>query len=898
MRHEDQRPDPDALLAQFKEDTARAQRGKLKVFFGASPGVGKTYAMLAEARRLRYQGVDVVVGVAETHGRAETAAQLQGLEQIPPRRVEYRGRQLQEFDLDTALARRPSILLVDELAHSNAEGSRHPKRWQDVEELLAAGIDVLTTVNVQHIESLNDVVGSITGIRVWETVPDHVFDEANEVILVDLPPDDLLRRLKEGKVYLPEQAERAIQNFFRKGNLMALRELALRRTAERVDDQMQAFRRDTHEQQVWQTGDALLVCIGPGAGEEKLVRTAARLAVKFNAPWHAVYVETPALQQLPDHVRAQTMKSLKLAEELGGQSTTLAAQDAAEALVRYARQHNLGRLVVGRASFSASRWRFSPTLSRRLAAMAPDIDLINVAREPPARGRPSPRNGDQALNPRANWPAYGYTLLSALTINAITAPLVNLLDLANIVMIFLLGVVFVAYFFGRAPSVLMACLSVASFDFFFVPPRLSFAVSDVQYLITFAVMLAVGLLIGQLMSGVRYQLRVSLSREERAKQLFRMAKSLSSALTEEQVAQIAGELVNTSLDARACLLILTLEDTLRQIDNPEQPSVDRAIAQWSYDHAEAAGLGTDTLPAASQLYLPLRAPMRTRGVLVVEPRVPQLLQIPEQRRLLDTYAALISIALERVHFVTVAQDSLVRMESERLRNTLLAALSHDLRTPLTALVGLSENLEQAMLLEKSSHIDNVRAIAEQAKRTCRLMNNLLDMAKLQTDGLTLNKDWQSIDELVGSAITGLEPTIQEFQLQLELPPDLPLVRCDAMLVGRVLFNLLENVTKYCPLDTVMGVSAVARDKFMEIEVWDRGPGLPCNTQQSLFEKFVRGEREDATPGVGLGLAICQSIVQAHGGKIWAHNRGDGGASFHFTLPLEPAPSLPKEALRD
>ncbi|HEY7761163.1 MAG TPA: two-component system sensor histidine kinase KdpD, partial [Burkholderiales bacterium] len=870
-----------------------------KIFFGASPGVGKTYAMLLEARRLRAEGLDVVVGVVETHGRSETAALLDGLEVLPRKEVDYRGRKLQEFDLDAALKRRPPVLLVDELAHTNALGSRHPKRWQDVDELLAAGIDVLTTVNVQHMESLNDIVGGITGIRVAETVPDHVFGRANEVVLVDLPPDDLLLRLKEGKVYLPDQAERAIQNFFRKGNLIALRELALRQTADRVDDQMRAFRRATTEAQVWQTRDTLLACVGPSDVDDKVVRTAARLAAKLDSAWHAVYAETPALQRLPEAQRSAILKTLRLAQELGAQTATLPAQDAVEAVLDYARRNNLGRIVVGRSTRARVRWPGRQSFSRRLGARAPDIDLIAVAREE-ERARRAPATETEteraeAIRRQRLW-GYAYAVLTCIGITALATPLRHHIDLANIVMLFLLGVVFVANRFGRGPAVLAAVLSVASFDFFFVPPRLTFAVSDVQYLLTFAVMLIVGLVTGHLTAGLRYQARVARSREERARSLYEMARSLSSSLVEEQVVEISDKFVESSFRAKAAILLPDLSGKLQPpLMYGATPAYDLAVAQWCYDRSAPAGAGTDTLPANPQLYLPLRAPMRVRGVLVVEPSSTRLLMIPEQRRLLDTFAALVAIALERIHFVSVAQDTLIKMESERLRNTLLAALSHDLRTPLTALVGLAETLYLDLTAAESGHADRASVLREQALRTSRMVNNLLEMARLQSGEVKPRKDWQSMEEIVGGALKALDAGLAGRPLRLDLPADLPLVKCDAGLIERVLVNLLENALKYTPPGTAIGVGAARGDAVMRVEVWDEGPGLPAGQERAMFARFTRGEKESVVPGVGLGLAICEAIVEAHGGKIWAENRTPHGARFIFTLPLDEQPAVEHEA---
>jgi len=898
MTQYDRRPNPDALLAQAKAQESEARRGKLKIFFGASPGVGKTYAMLLEARRLRAQALDVVVGVVETHGRSETAVLMEDLELLPRREVEHRACRLQEFDLDAALKRRPPVLLVDELAHSNAPGCRHPKRWQDIEELLAAGIDVFTTVNVQHIESLNDIVGGITGIRVSETVPDRVFAEANEVVLVDLTPDDLLVRLREGKVYLPEQAERAIQNFFRKGNLIALRELALRQTADRVDDQMRAFRRTTTEAQVWHTRDTLLACVGPSDVDEKVVRTAARLAAKLDATWHAVYVETPALQRLPEAQRHAILKTLKLAQDLGAETATLPAQDEVEALLDYARRNNLGWIVVGRSTRARLRWWRRQPFSRRLGAQAPDIDLIAVAREEDRVRRVTavevePREGAKAP---VRLRGYLYAALTCIGITVVAAPLLRHFDLANIVMLFLLGVVFIAYRFGRGPSALAAVLSVASFDFFFVPPRLTFAVSDVQYLVTFAVMLIVGLVTGHLTAGLRYQARVAGYREERARSLSEMAKALSSALVETRVVEISDKFVESSFRAKAAILLPDLSDKLEvPAVHGAMPPYDLAVAQWCYDKNEPAGAGTDTLPANPQLYLPLKAPMRVRGVLVVEPSKARLLMIPEQRRLLDTFAALVAIALERIHFVSVAQETLIKMESERLRNALLAALSHDLRTPLTALVGLAETLSLELAAAQSDHADKANVIREQALRTSRMVNNLLEMARLQSGEVKLRKDWQSIEEIVGSVLKGLDPALIEHPLKLDLPADLSLVRCDALLIERVLVNLLENATKYTPPGTTIGVTASRADEVLRVEVWDEGPGLPSGRERVIFEKFARGQKESIIPGTGLGLAICEAIIEAHDGKIWAEHRPPHGARFIFTLPLDEQPVVEPEA---
>jgi two-component system sensor histidine kinase KdpD len=893
----DQRPDPDALLARIEQERVRAQRGTLKVFFGASPGVGKTYAMLAEAQRLREQGRDVAIGIVETHGRNETARLLSGLDVLPRKRVEYRERVIEEFDLDAALARKPAVLLVDELAHTNAPGSRHPKRYQDVFELLAAGIDVYTTVNVQHLESLNDIVGGITGIKVRETLPDRVFDEAGDVVLVDLTPDDLLQRLKEGKVYFAEAAGRALQNFFRKGNLLALRELALRRTADRVDTQMRTYRiENVARAPIWKTRDALLVGIGPATGNEAVVRSTARLAAALDASWHAVYVETPALARMPESRRRTILATLKLAQELGAQTATIGASDPAVALVEYARMHNLGKLVLGRAPMRRSLLAmFRPSPAQRVNALAPDLDVVLVGREPSsavAQAEPMPRAQAGDL-----WRGYAGSLALSAATTLVAFPLQNLFELSNIVMVFLLAVVAVALLFGQGPAVLAAIANVLAFDFFFVPPQFTFAVSDAQYVFTFAVMLIVGLVIGQLTARLGYQARFASQGEERARRMFEMARELSAALAPEQVSEIGERFVAATIRAKTAVLMLDEDETLRPlVPNETRPDVDMAIARWCVDHAEPAGIGTDTLPAAGRLYLPLKAPVRTRGALVVEPISAGELMIPEQRRLLETCAALIAIALERVHFVAVAQRTLVDMESERLRNSVLAALSHDLRTPLTALVGLSETLAQELAREPRPGDGSAKALAirEQARRTAQLVDNLLEMARLEAGRVNVRRDWQSIEELAGSALAALEPSLAGRSVAVDLPANLPLVACDGALIERVLVNLIENATKYTPAGSSIRITARQANGMIEVAVEDRGPGLPAGRERAIFDKFTRGERESVVPGVGLGLAICRAIVEAHGGTIHAENRDGGGARFVFTLPAEEPPPAPPE----
>jgi two-component system sensor histidine kinase KdpD len=885
----EQRPDPDQLLAQIREEEAQAKRGRLKLFFGASAGVGKTYAMLAAAQTAKQQHIDVLIGVIETHGRAETQALTSGLEHVPHKQLIDKHRTLTEFDLDAALLRKPQLILIDELAHSNITGSRHPKRWQDVEELLGAGIDVWSTMNVQHLESLNDIVGGITGIRVWETVPDHVFDNADEVVIVDLPPDDLLQRLKEGKVYLAQQAERAVQNFFRKGNLIALRELALRRTADRVDSDMLQYRQSSAVKPVWGTRDSLLACVGPHEQAEKTVRSTARLAAQLNVPWHAVYVETPALQRLPEAKRRRVLATLKLAQDMGAQISTLAGQDIAEALVKYARQHNLSKVVLGRDERPRRRfWR--RVLADRVGELGADLDVIQVSL-PANRHSPSETKPETSASP-IPWQSYAWSVVLCAVTTLLAMPMARVLEQANIVMIFLLAVVAVAVRFGRGPAILAAFVSVASFDFFFVEPRFSFAFADIQYLVTFSVMLVVALVIGQMTAGLTYQARVAQRREDRMRALYDMSRLLSAALMSEQVADISARFLSAEFGARSALLVADDNNKLLPpMVTGDAPQVDLAIAQWSFDKTEPAGYGTDTLPSSSTLYLPLSAPMRVRGVLALQPRDTTRLVVPEQRRLLDTCASLLAISLERIHYINVAQDTTVQMESERLRNSLLSAISHDLRTPLSVMVGLAEALKLTRPPLTGEAAEIAVAVGESALRMNTLVNNLLDMARLESGKVVLNRQWQPIEDVVGSALRAIQPILGKRSVQVAMDDDLPLVQIDAVLIERVLINLLENAVKYTPPGTTITLGASATPENIELWVADEGPGLPHGHEEAIFSKFMRGKKESSIPGVGLGLAICRAIAQAHGGTIVGATRSVGGACFTLRLPREAPPLI-------
>lgn len=892
------RPDPDQLLARVSKSEADKRRGRLKIFFGASPGVGKTFGMLAAARALQREGVDVVAGYVEPHERPETRALMEGLPVLPLRELLHRERSLHEFDLDAALARRAAITLVDELAHSNAPGSRHAKRWQDVEELLDAGLDVWSTLNVQHLESLNDVVARITGVQVRETLPDPVFEQAAEVELIDLPPEELLARLEAGRVYLPEQARKATQSFFRKGNLIALRELALRAMAERVDADVRDWRGLHAGQGVWPVRERVLVALGPHSDVEALVRTGKRLAARLHAPWEVVYVETPRLQRLPDTAREKLLRCLGLAETLGATATTLSGHDIAGTLLAHARDSNTTRLVLGRHE-GKWRWPWQRSLLDTLAANAPDIELFVAAAGPDKKAG----DGDALsrglefleVTPRRHR-RYVWAALVTMAITALAWPLAGLLAPVNLAMIYLAGIVLVSWRLGSGPSMLSAFLSVALFDFFYVQPRLTFAVADTEYLITFAVMLGTGLLLSRLTAQLRAQARIALQREKRAQALYALGRELAIGLEVNYIAEVAVRHLATLFDAQVVLLLPDSEERIRWPAATALPAslrrADHGVAQWVYDHEQAAGLGTQTLPGSDAHYLPLKASLRTRGVLALRPHDARRLFAPEQQRLLQTFATQIAIALERVHFADVAQGTELRMREESLRNSLLAAISHDVRTPLAGIVGAASSLlTQQHAPEKAREL--LAGIHDEAMAMSVLAANLLDMARLQSGPVQLRREWQPVEEIIGSALHALQKTLQDHPLTLNVAPGLPLVEIDSVLMERVLVNLLENAVKYTPPGTALQLRATRQAENLLLEVEDAGPGLPADGEK-LFAKFVRGEKESATTGVGLGLALCRAIVEAHGGQISAGSAAQGGACFRILLPLGQPPAPPPD----
>jgi two-component system, OmpR family, sensor histidine kinase KdpD len=888
---EDDRRNPDEVLADVQREAARARRSRLRIFFGASAGVGKTYSMLESAKAARAAGTDIVVGYVEPHGRAETEQLLEGLERLPFLEVQYRGITRREFDLDAALRRAPGTLVVDELAHSNLGAGeprpRHAKRWQDIEELLDAGINVWTTVNVQHLESLNDLVAGITGIRQQETVPDRIFDEADEVELIDLPPDVLLARLKAGKVYISDQVATATERFFRKPNLLALRELALRRTADRVDAAAQEYAGKERTSKPWLARDRFLIAVAPDDQSEQLVRVGKRFANALDAEWLVVSIETPQLLKLSERERNRRIDVLRLAESLGAETVTLDGPSAAEALLEYARLRNVTRIVVGEAKRQGWRAWLRRSTATELVRRGRGFDVSVIARrdtQAPQR-RDLPDSGPTEVR----WDRYWAALLISTACTGIAALMYPYFELTNLVMVYLLGATIAALRLGRGPASFTSILNVAAFDFCFVPPRFTLAVSDFQYLVTFAVMLVMALVISSLVANVRAQTRVAGARERRTSLLYAMSRELAATRSFDNLARVAVKHVAETFASHAVVLLSGADGRLHHPQGEalagSLKGADLSVAQWVYDHGQPAGLGTDTLPAAVAQYLPLTGTHQTLGVLAVQPTQRRRLLLPEQRHLLETFAGQVALAMERAQLAEDAEHARVAVETENLRSTLLSSISHDLRTPLSVIAGASSTLADPVLeLDPSTRTRLATSIEVKAREMSDLISNVLDLMRLESGDVRLRRDWQTVDDLVGTALGRVAEALRSHPVEVTLPPDLPALQVDAPLITQVLCNLLENGSKHTPPGTTLHVSAVLDGEAVLVTIDDEGPGLPPGDPERLFAKFHRGRDESNIAGAGLGLAICRAIVRAHGGEIRALPRPGGGARFAFTLP--------------
>jgi len=874
---------PESLSA--KDNQAQ---GKLKIFLGYAAGVGKTFAMLEAARLRQAEGIDIVVGFVETHGRSETDALLANLEIIPRHAVTVRDNVLFEMDTDAILARQPQVVLVDELAHANMPGSRHAYRYQDVQELLSAGIDVYTTVNVQHLESLKDVVAQITGLTVHETIPDSVLDESDEIELVDLPINELLGRLGAGKVHLPEPRGQAMQKFFRRGNLTALREIALRRAADRIDAQMRAYMQSHAIAGPWPAGERLLVCISSSPLSERLVRTTRRLAVRLNAEWIAAYVESPSHAKLSREDRDRVTQTLQLAETLGAQTVRLNGRSVAETVVNYALNRNVTRIVAGKPL--RSRWREllqGGSLIDQIVRLSQDLDVyiisgITTTARPLGLGTKT-RAAD--ITWRAYWRSIGLVVAATL----IGLPLRPFINPTNLVMPYLVAVILAAVWLSRAPAILASLLSVIAFDIIFVPPYYTFVVDDAEYMLTFAGLLAVGLVISTLTARAREQEIAARRRERQTAALYELSQKLAVVTDLNAIAQTAVNHMQETLGNPAALFLPDeeAEGLMLQAKTVEfkLEKDSLAVARWVFRHRQVAGRHTDTLRSADGTYLPLISSGQGIGVLAVEFTQSETPLTGEQNRLLLSYASQVALALERARLAEHARQAHLLTATEKLQTALLNAISHDLRTPLAAITGVLSSLhDDDALLSQAARLEMVSTGWEEARRLNRLVGNLLDMTRLESGALKVVCQPSDVEDLVGATLAQMPNRVKGRTLQIEVPARLPLINIDFALMVQVLVNLLDNAMKYAPPEEAITIQAREAGDEVVLTVKDRGPGLPEAELEHVFDRFFRINTEGIS-GTGLGLSIAKGIVEAHNGRIWAENDQVGGAAFSLALPI-------------
>ncbi len=897
---DDRRPSPEDLLARAAAEREKARRGRLKLFFGASPGVGKTYAMLEAAHARRRAGTDVVVGCVETHGRADTEALARALERVPVRTVDHRGVLLREMDLDAILARRPALVLVDELAHTNAPGSRHARRWQDVEELLAAGIDVHTTLNVQHVESLRDVVAGITGVTVQETVPDSILDRADEIELVDLSPDDLLRRMKEGKVYLPAQAERAMERFFTKGNLIALRELALRRTAERVDVEGSEWRQDQGIRRPWAARERLLVAVSPAPQSADLVRTAARMAARLKAPFLALSVETPAFDALSEEDRARVRSHLLLAGRLGAQTLVVRGDRVGDEILAAARANDVTRIVVGRPGRRRLSETWRPNLVDWLVRAAEGIDVLVAHVEGGGAGGRAPRRPVAPTDARRSLRPVLEALAIVAVVTALGLPIRGWASLADQAMLYVLGVLLAAHRLPRGATIIAALASVAALDFCFVPPYFTFAVADARYLITFSVLLVTALVVSGFTVRIRAQAAAAREREQRTAALYQASRALADAPDADAIAAVGvAHVAALQGDGVGVAFLPGPEGALRAVAGTTSSLAadpkELAVAAWVYANGLPAGRGTETLPAARGSYLPISGSGRPLGVLGLEAPLGR----PSVRQLAETLVAQTGVALERAGLAATAASARVSVETERMRSALLSTVSHDLRTPLASITGAAGAILSAGdAMDDATRRGLLASIRDEGDRLGRLVSDLLDLTRLEGGALAVRKEWYPLEEVVASALQRTRPRLEGRDVRLDLPREVLLVRIDGVLLEQVVVNLLENAAKHTPAGSPVEIRLVSTEREASITVLDRGPGIPPGEEERIFEEFHRVDTGRPVEGAGLGLAVCRAIVRAHGGRIQATNRPGGGAAFRVTLPRDDAPPAPPEELAD
>jgi two-component system sensor histidine kinase KdpD len=891
-RDPEQRPSPEALLdAARREDRST---GRLKIFLGASPGVGKTYEMLQSAHARLKGGADVVIGFVETHGRAETEDLLRGLEVIPRKRIEYRDQVIEEMDLDAVIARKPQIALVDELAHTNAPGSRHPKRYLDVEELLSRGIDVYSAVNIQHIESLNDVVAQITHVRVRETVPDSVVDRADAIELIDLTPDDLIQRLKEGKVYVPKQAERALEHYFSPGNLTALRELALRRTAESVDEQLLNHMQANAIVGPWAAGERILVCVSEDPRAAGLVRYTKRLADRVHAPWTAISLETRRSLQLSDAQRDRLADTLRLAESLGGEAITIPAvqRRIADDIVNFAQANNVTQIIIGKST--RSRWFeiMQGSVVHDLVRRAGNIS-VNVIKgdelpsEALAKSAVQTAVRAEPFNPR---PYLMALLILAVGLGA-AALIKPHFGIENVDLVFLTAVVVVAVRYGLWPSLLTSLIASLAYNFFFLPPIYTFTITDPTNVIAFFFFMLIAILVSNVAGRVRAQADTAIGRIRTTEQLYAFSRKLAGTATLDDV--LWATAYQTALMLKVRVVLLLPDDGLLAVKTGYPPEdeldkADLAAANWAWSNDRPAGRGSDTLPGARRLFLPMRTGRGLIGVIGIDDDRSGPLLTPDQRRLLDALVDQGALAIERVLLVEDMDRVKRTVESERLRSALLTSISHDLKTPLASVLGAASTMRDlGANLSDIEKRDLLATVIDESERLNRFIANLLDMTRLESGAVVPNAALHDVGEIVGSALRRAGKILAEHKVLLQLDADLPMLKLDAVLFEQVIFNLLDNAAKYSPADTTISIKSFRDRDTVSLQVADEGEGIPPDELESVFDKFYRAQKGDhVRPGTGLGLAISRGFIEAMAGRITAANRPDrSGALITVRLPI-------------
>lgn len=885
-REIENRPSPDALLEHVQRET----RGRLKIFLGAAPGVGKTYEMLMSGRARQADGVDVVIGVVETHGRKETQALAEGFEVIARRTIDYRGQTLEEMDIDAILERQPALVLVDELAHTNAVGSRHPKRYIDVQELLSRGIDVYSTLNIQHVESLNDVVAQITRIRVRETVPDSIVDRADDIEITDITPEDLIKRLADGKVYVPKTAKRAVENYFSPGNLTALRELALRRTAQRVDEQLLNHMQAHAISGPWAAGERLLVCLGHGSNGASLVRYARRQADRLRAPWAVLHLDTPQAASLPEEDKDRLAANMRLAEQLGAETVTLPALSPSRDIIAYANSNNFTHIVVGRPS--GSRWRqlWQGSVTQDLIRHAGHISVHVISGDDKEA---QPARGVRAAQAPKPFRVKPYLLSVIFILLAILAGIAldQTLDVQNLALVFLMAVLAASVQGGLGAGLFASLLGALSFNFFFLEPRYNFTVRDPESIVALFFYLGVAVVASNLTAAVQRQAAAARQRARTTEDLYLFSKKLAGTGTLDDVLWATAFQIASMLKVRVVILLPEGNSVAVKAGYPPDDTLvdaDIAAAKWAWEHNRPAGRGADTLPGARRLYLPLRTGREAVGVIGLDNDRQGPILTPEQQRLFDALSDQAALAIERVQLVSDVDKARLAVETDRLRSALLTSISHDLKTPLAAIMGSADTLKGlGAQLDEEARRELLSTVIDESERLNRFIANLLDMTRLGAGAMEPNYAWHFAGDIVGTALSRAGKIVSRHKVEVHIPETLPMLRVDPVLFEQVLFNLVDNAAKYAPEDTLIEIRGRQDGDALVLSVVDEGPGIPPDDIERIFDSFYRVRKGDhVRAGTGLGLSICRGFVEAMGGTITAANRIDrAGAVFTIRMPL-------------